>query len=167
MFAKTLSFTIWLALFSLIGSVNRNYLNKGDFSSVLTSYIAIIALSIALASMTFTYSRTKDDEEEKMLVLIGELFIYTALSLIFAFLITLVSFDIHNWPSLKRFPYYVIIEVLLMLMIGFGYGALIVAAVYFHTGIINLQKYISSRERRETIDSTHKEKLRTILHKHS
>jgi hypothetical protein len=80
------SFIIWLALFYLVWTVFNRFLVKGDFTSILTSYLAITAISIAFASMTFTYSRTKNEGESEVLVSIGELFLYTSLSLVIALL---------------------------------------------------------------------------------
>jgi hypothetical protein len=144
-FRKTFSFIIFVALVSLIGSVYQKFLDKGDFSSVLAPYLAITALSIALASMTFTYSRTKDDKEEKMLVYIGELFINTALALVFALLASWLCFEIQTF--LKKISYYKTFETPLLIIIGFGNGGLLAAALNFHRGIINIQKYVGSRAR--------------------
>ena len=141
------SFFSSLALGFLVGSVFWKFLYKGDFSSVLPAYLAIIALSIALASITFTYSRTKDDEEVKALVRIGELFIRTALLLIFALLITWEGVEVQT--LLKKGSLFETLGVIISL----GNGTLLVAAISFYAGITSLHKHViskltSSRRRR-------------------
>jgi hypothetical protein len=165
-FVRAPSFVIGLALFFLVSFVFWKFLIKGDFSSVLPIYLVIIALSVALASMTFTYSRTtEDDEEAKKLVSIGKFFITTALLLIFALLITWVGSEVQT--LLKNGSHFETFEYPLVFIIGLGNGILITAARYFHAGITNLQKHVSPRGRGRPLDSTHKEKPSTILHKHS
>ena len=146
LFVKALSLVSYLALFFLVGTVFWKFLYQGDFSSVLPAYIAIIALSIALASMTFTYSRAKDDDEEvKALVSIGERFIGIALLLIFALLITWMGFEVQT--LLKKGSLFETFEDLLIVILGLGNGTLITAAIYFHGSITALQKHVSPRRR--------------------
>ena len=98
-------FAVRLALSLLCATTFYEFFYKGEFSSILTPYLAAIGASISLASATFSYARAiTDKEEEETLISIGEYFLGTTVLLIFALLITWGGFQIQKF--LEKISYY-------------------------------------------------------------
>jgi hypothetical protein len=132
------SVLVWLALVFLAIASYREFLNKGDFLSVITLYITIIAIVIALASVTFTFSKTTKDRE--FLSSVGELFLYSALALISSLLISWLSFEVKNF--LQNSPLYRYYSYILILIFSWGQSFLLFAANSLHKALVDLEKYL-------------------------
>lgn len=134
------SILIWLALIFLSFKAYSGFLGKGDFSPVITLYFAMVALVIALASVTFAYSKTKDNDDKKFLTSAGELFLYATLALISSFLISWLSFEAKDF--LKEYLYYKYYSYFLILIFSWGQSFLFFAANSFHKALVDLERYL-------------------------
>jgi len=139
------SILIWLALVFLALTAYSKFLGKGDFSPVITLYFAMIALVIALASVTFAFSKTKEGGDKEFLTSAGELFLYASLALISSLLISWLSFEAKSF--LKDYPFYKYYSYILILIFSWGQSFLLFAANSLHKALVDLESYLWFRVR--------------------
>jgi hypothetical protein len=139
-------FAVRLALSLLCATTFYEFFYKGEFSSILTPYLAAIGASISLASATFSYARAiTDKEEEETLISIGEYFLGTTVLLIFALLITWGGFQIQKF--LEKISYYETFKALLVGIISFGNIPLLAAGENLHKGLARLAQHLFRKSR--------------------
>jgi hypothetical protein len=131
---------IWSALLLLVLIAFLEFFYKGNYSPIITFYLTATAITIALASVTFAYSRTKIEAESDRLAAIGELFLYSSLSLIMALLITWLSYTAKKY--LEPLPSYVYFKALLILTFSSGQLFLFFAATSLYEGLTRLEAYL-------------------------
>jgi hypothetical protein len=104
-------------------------------------YLTFIGLSLAFASVTFTYSNNVEDK--KALVSIGENFLYAAVSMIVALLISWLSFQANNF--LKKFSIYTYLRYVLIFLFFWGQTFLMLAAFSLHNALAGLENHLFFR----------------------
>lgn len=139
------SILVWITFVFLVYKSYFKFFTAGDFSPVLTLYFGIIASATALASVTFTFSKTKDGKDQELLVSIGELFLYASITLILALLISYLSFNAKRF--LINYPVYTYCSYILTLIFSWGQLFLTLAANALHRALVDLEKYLFVRVR--------------------
>ena len=141
---KLPSFLLFIALLVLAFITIFKFFSKGDFSSI-TIYFAMIALVIALASVTFSLSNTKEGKDREVLIATGEMFLHASISLISSLLISWLSFTISHF--LEGYSFYKYIFFIISMVFSWGQTFLLFAAIGLHKAIVSLENYLWFRVR--------------------
>lgn len=130
---------IWVAFIYLgVIKLPQAFFNDGEFVTVLPVYLSAVGLCIALASVVFTYA-SKTDESQN-LVRVGELFLYSSVSLISSLIISWLSFEISSYIKSIELPSIVLGMVNTLFVSGLLF--LIFATTSISKGIERLEVYL-------------------------
>jgi hypothetical protein len=156
LFYKTITFLmvniphllVWLSLAILVHTTLQTFFKNGDFVTVLQLFFSAIALIIALASVTFSYSKTKEynREEYSKLVSAGEMFFWAALMLIMILLISWLAFRFDNFS--RNYYWYTYIKWPVGIVFAIPFSLLIFVANSLSKGIKVLEKNLSGKIKR-------------------
>ena len=119
---------VWIALAILAYSSIQEFGKGGDFQTLLPTFASIIAIVIALASVTFAYAKAVEGEKEYhgQLVSAGEMFFYSAAIMIMVLLISWFTFKVDN--LVNQFGWYGYVKMPLGILFSIPYFFLSYAA---------------------------------------
>ncbi len=119
---------VWTALAILAYSSIQEFGKGGDFQTLLPMFASIIAIVIALASVTFAYAKAVEGDEEYhgLIVSAGEMFFYSAIIIIMVLLISWFTFKVDSLVS--QFDWYSYVKISLGIIFGIPYFFLTYAA---------------------------------------
>ncbi len=134
---------VWIALALLIVSSFTEFVQSDAFTDTAATFFSAIALVISLASVTFTYSMTKTNDEEARMELVsaGQMFFYALLIILITLLIGWFTFRVDAVTSHYAWGRY--IKVLLGIILLLSQFSLIVAATNLSRGIRILGRSLS------------------------
>jgi hypothetical protein len=139
-------FLVWFALVTLAGKAYFLFLSRGDFSAVLTLDLSGMAITTALASVTFGYARVAAAHEKDDLISIGELFLYGSINLAISLILSWLTFG--PYSRLEKVPYvgWVIVGI-------FSYGLVFLyfAANSLHRALVDLQGHLLMKIREKDL----------------
>lgn len=132
---------LWLVYISI-----QSFQTLKDFEEVIRIYLTILGLTIGLASVSFSYSKIIEDEQNHKIACIGECFLHSAISMIIAILISWFSINVKD--AVKDWQitaYLLVLKIFVSILFGFGQLFLFYSARSLHDGLINLEEFLFFR----------------------